>query len=541
MALWLCACAGQAVGPAEAPPALLTRFAFLPERLDESDNTPLGPVHWMERRGEARVPVFDTGKPIELVIMTLQQWGLEPVIGRTSLIVREGPSRHNLSVGEPRLIIYGHQKGLLNVGPLTEDEMVGVFIQGRLHRLDYELLLSLDEVEPLTGRSLNRMAWELATYHDESRRAPIVALELAARANERSNWSNVDHLDTLAAAYAATGDFKHAAIHQQWAILAAAESGPGMRERLKLYLRDEAYVQAGDSAATLNPQMQALYEKATQGDAAAQFEFALHCYWEELDEVDGISDPGKHFLILAAEQGEVGAIEEIGYSLLRGESGWEANPEEARRWLERAVEEGGSLAAYNLAMMYRDGIGVERDAALATHWLKVAADRGLHEAAVEVAYRYLEGIGTEPLPAIADKYFERAAAAGVGPMLTMYGEEIYPCEELVNEMAEEALPVLAISPRDFPRHLVATADSMSRELEVGRQIITARFPNSYVGWERQDAPTAIYLLTHAAAIFGSREAQERVAVLYENGTGVTASDDLARYWRNRAANNRSDF
>jgi TPR repeat protein len=520
----------------------LTSFAFLPHRASESDETPLGPYTWLNRRTAARVPVFKTGTPVDVVIMTLLQWGLEPEVGDGSVVVREGPSRHNLADRDGEAMVYGFGGGLLDVGPLNESEMVEVFMAYNLGRGDYGLLLALDAVEPLSAGALNNMAWSLSTWHDASRQAPSVALDLALRANERSGWTDPFHLDTLAAAYAVNGKFRAAAVHQQWAAVAAAADAdpemvaevPAMLERLELYKADQVYVEPENGP--VDPAAQALYEAALGGDAADQWAFAAHCLEAELDSFGNVENPGTHFLRLAAEQGELFAVEEMGFGLLHGDHGLEADPVAARVWLDQGIAAGSGLAAYNLAMMHLYGIGVERDDERTTHWLRVAADRGVPEAAVEVAYRYLEGVGTDRSPALADEYFARAAAEGIGPLEALYGRN-FSFDEFTDELALEALPKLSVAPGEFPAYLLGLAANMARELEQGQPYVTARLPDSYVGWEREDAPMVIFLLTLGAADYGSREAQERVADAYEHGDPVDASAELAEYWRARAAKN----
>lgn len=538
-ALWLCACASQTTEPPEHSSQPLSHFLFSIGRSAASDDTPLGPATWLLRRSEARVPVFDKGTPIYIVIMTLQQWNLEPVVGRQTVIVREGPSIHNMGIRETRHVLYGFDKGVLTVGPLHELEMVRVFIDWRLGRTDYEMLLSLDEVAPLSAVALNNMAWALATYHDESRRAPSIALELAVRANELSGWSNAGRLDTLAAAYAAAGEFRHAAVHQQWAIMVADGADSGMFDRLELYMADNFYVEPDLVSEQTDDIATELYKKAMQGDAAAQFDLGAYAIENGIAEFDDIVNPARHFLSLAADQGEVRAIETIGYACLRGEYGWDADPAAALQWLIKADALGSDLASYNLAMMFRDGIGVARDDGEATRWLRRAADLGLAVAAVEVAYRYLEGVGAGPSPEIAEKYFEQATASDVGPLQSMYGDEDYIFDEVLNDAALEALPELVVEPLDFPRHLLSIVRNIEQELERGQIYVTARLPDGYVGWDLQDAALAKFMLTRAAAHFGSRQAQDRLAVLYEDGDGVDASPGEALYWRGRAAKNDS--
>ena len=71
---------------------------------------------------------------------------------------------------------------------------------------------------------LNDRAWVLATAPDSSVRNGKQALADAKRACELSNWKRSDTLDSLAAAYAETGDFDSAVKYQQQAINLAKSS-----------------------------------------------------------------------------------------------------------------------------------------------------------------------------------------------------------------------------------------------------------------------------------------------------------------------------
>ena len=52
----------------------------------------------------------------------------------------------------------------------------------------------------------------------------------------------------------------------------------------------------------------------------------------------------------------------------------------AAEWYWRAAEQGLALAQYRLAIIYRDGIGMQKDTKKAIFWLKKAAQQNLPEA-----------------------------------------------------------------------------------------------------------------------------------------------------------------
>jgi tetratricopeptide (TPR) repeat protein len=95
------------------------------------------------------------------------------------------------------------------------------------------------------------LAWFLATVSDQKVRHPQQALQYAVRACQFSNWRDASCMSTLAAAYAATGDFELAA---KWEVRALEtmnrtkpEPAPDAIQqadaRLSLYRAGQAYVE----------------------------------------------------------------------------------------------------------------------------------------------------------------------------------------------------------------------------------------------------------------------------------------------------------
>jgi tetratricopeptide (TPR) repeat protein len=117
---------------------------------------------------------------------------------------------------------------------------------------DYEKAISnlrqATSVQPDSSDAKNSLAWFLATCPEADFRDGEQALELATKACEQTQWKVASHLDTLAAAYAETGDFEQAEKWQQKAFdLAAPREKEKYQPRVKLYRDKKPYRDEGES------------------------------------------------------------------------------------------------------------------------------------------------------------------------------------------------------------------------------------------------------------------------------------------------------
>jgi tetratricopeptide (TPR) repeat protein len=114
--------------------------------------------------------------------------------------------------------------------------------RGRIHALlgNYEQAIA-DNLEALRlypddARTCNNLAWLWATHPQPEQRDPARAIEYARRACAQTQGQVAGFLDTLAAAYAAAGQFAEAVEHQRQALeLASAEEKAEYRARLDAY------------------------------------------------------------------------------------------------------------------------------------------------------------------------------------------------------------------------------------------------------------------------------------------------------------------
>lgn len=106
---------------------------------------------------------------------------------------------------------------------------------------DYQEAIRLD---PDASQPCNDLAWLLATCRDDSFRDAKRALTNAQRACELTRFRDADCLDTLAAAYAAGGDFARAGAFAQQALeLAKNDARRPIESRLALFRAGTPYVE----------------------------------------------------------------------------------------------------------------------------------------------------------------------------------------------------------------------------------------------------------------------------------------------------------
>ena len=102
-----------------------------------------------------------------------------------------------------------------------------------------EVLKAMMEVAPDHPGILNNLAWELATSHDVGVRSPLAAIELAKKAlsltkPEEEHYPFV--LDTLAAAYAESGDCKSAFENEKEALRLIPKDDPQRSDYARRYV-----------------------------------------------------------------------------------------------------------------------------------------------------------------------------------------------------------------------------------------------------------------------------------------------------------------
>jgi localization factor PodJL len=88
------------------------------------------------------------------------------------------------------------------------------------------------------------------------------------------------------------------------------------------------------------------------------------------------------------------------------------NPQEARKWAQRAADGGVARAMFNLGTMYYNGTGGPRNQITAAMWFRRAAERGVSDSQYNLGLLYAQGDAMPLNPAEAYKWFTIAAEAG---------------------------------------------------------------------------------------------------------------------------------
>jgi tetratricopeptide (TPR) repeat protein len=108
---------------------------------------------------------------------------------------------------------------------------------------DLQSAVNADIMRPAV--KFNDIAWLRATCLDEKMRNGKIAVQFGTKACDLTKWKEARYIDTLAAAYAETGDFESAVKWQQQALqmldAAPLPNMPELRARLALYQQHQPY------------------------------------------------------------------------------------------------------------------------------------------------------------------------------------------------------------------------------------------------------------------------------------------------------------
>ncbi|HSZ63369.1 MAG TPA: tetratricopeptide repeat protein, partial [Terriglobales bacterium] len=149
--------------------------------------------------------------------------------------------------------------------------------------------------------------------------------------------------------------------------------------------------------------------KASEGDAAAQFQLALgYMVGGELTKDDKLA---AKWCTKAAVQENVAAETTLGYLYSTGR-GVKHSDKEALRWWHKAADLGSADAEFNLGEFHLLGLGTKRDYAEALKWFRKAAEQGESDAQYHLGLMYEAGNGVAVDTNEALRWYRLSAAQG---------------------------------------------------------------------------------------------------------------------------------
>ena len=121
------------------------------------------------------------------------------------------------------------------------------------------------------------------------------------------------------------------------------------------------------------------------------------------------SDTALAELRTRAEQGDVGAQNDLGLAYALGEEGVPQDYKEAAHWFRLAAEQGHAGAQFNLGFALASGEGIPQDDIESDRWVRRAAEQGHVGAQFTLGLGFADRLG-DPLE--ASRWFQRAAEQG---------------------------------------------------------------------------------------------------------------------------------
>jgi len=160
-----------------------------------------------------------------------------------------------------------------------------------------------------------------------------------------------------------------------------------------------------------------------------------------------------------AEQGDAKAQFDLGLMYKYG-LGVERDYGEAVRWFRLAAGQGNEGGLSNLGFMYQKGLGVPQDYAEAVKWFRLAAERGEVEAQSSLSFAYDKGQGVRRNYVEAYKWASLAAAHGTERAIT--GRETLAAKMSSTQIAEAARRACEWKPKADDAGLTQQGEALAR-------------------------------------------------------------------------------
>ncbi len=329
----------------------------------------------------------------------------------------------------------------------------------------------------------------------------------------------------------------------------------------------------------LSPELTDLFDRAEQGEAAAQSRLAwlYHqgeglakdnaqaFYWWQQAALQGnanaqnwlgacyrdglsvaIDDTlARRWFLAAAEQNEAYAQKNLGYLLKQGRGG-SKDVQAALHWFDRSAKQGNAWGQLALAAMYYQGLGVEKDFSQAFYWYHLSAEQGNADAQEQLGFMLKSGEGSAVNIDEALAWYQKAAQQGQATAMyalaTLYGdanlgrknptEMLYWYHQAANagdKTAQSELGYRYFLGLDLPVNDLEAKRFLSQAAAQGEKVAQYN-----LGWMlikgRGGAKNAVLAAEWfaKAAAQGHADAQNWLGVLHRDGDGV-AQDYLQAF------------
>src|SRR6266542_492698 len=160
----------------------------------------------------------------------------------------------------------------------------------------------------------------------------------------------------------------------------------------------------------------------------------------QIDKLTKSHDKDKYFneIKKAAEDGHIDVQHNLATLYYNGE-GTEKNLEKAFYWYQKTAENGNMNAQYNLALLYENGEKTEKNLEKAFYWYEKAADNDYEPAMISLALCYKDGNGTGKNLKKAFYWYQKAIAnTQSNPKLKLISKEM---DDYSNKMEKLIKPM----------------------------------------------------------------------------------------------------
>ncbi len=238
----------------------------------------------------------------------------------------------------------------------------------------------------------------------------------------------------------------------------------------------------------------------------------------------------------AAELDQIASQNALGHMYLYGRPGMQRDPAEGAIWYRRAAMQNDSLAQASLGECYENGWGVPQNYPEAFTWYRKAAEGGIgcEIARYHLGQLYLNGNGVEKDYPAAIRWLQEAGSHPDAVNLLGY------CYENGYGVIQNPEEAVALYRKAAEQGHVTAQLKLGNCYEDGIGVI--KNETEAFEWYRKAAENTIsfdhngplWNIDRKAARQGQKTARRTLAKCYKKGIGVTANEEEAKRWKEKA-------